>query len=120
MDPVPGREARGKGVLSPLDCADEVFGEWSFKSVDAEILTLWVRAQACLWSYHRIGPVMRGPGQLGNSARKKLRKSLATGGKDYSEQPSHNKRIESRGLHNARNRWDGLAGHLRMMVEEIY
>jgi len=59
MDPVPGREARGKGVLSPLDCADEVFGEWSFKSVDAEILTLWVRAQACLWSYHRIGPVMR-------------------------------------------------------------
>ena len=30
MDPVAGSGACGEGVLDPLDCADEVFGDGSF------------------------------------------------------------------------------------------
>ena len=52
---------------------------------------------------------MRDATQLGNAARKMFRNSPATGGQDYSEKPSHNKRFETRGIQKARSRWDGLA-----------
>lgn len=59
MDTVVGSGACGKGVLGPLACADEVFGDVHFSSVAAETLSQWGRARARIFSLRRVGPVMR-------------------------------------------------------------
>lgn len=59
MDTVAGSGACGEGVLDPLDCADEVFGDVHFSSVAAETLSQWGRAQARIFSLRRVGPVIR-------------------------------------------------------------